>query len=202
MPRQKRSRLSQAIVSNLFKVYYQANANDLENGLTWYSSAHNVVTRLSSRYNVTLEQACGVIAALSPGAQWERNIEDAELFISYWSAGNRGKRLPSVGVYGRNNRRKAERILGGEKPLTVLGGPKVTAFYTNILDPSNNRVVTIDRHAKSAAYGVADENTSLVRPSEYEYLTRHFRYCAAKLNLRPCDFQAICWVTWRRLKVS
>lgn len=202
MPRQKRTKLSPAIISNLFKVYYEANANDLENGLTWYSSAHSVALRLSSRYNITLEQSCGVIAALSPGYQWERNVQDAELFISYYNAGNRGKNLPNVGTYGRKNRNKAIEILRGKNPLDVLGGPKVRSFYTNIFNPSDSQAVTVDRHAKSAAYGIADKSTSLVREYEYEYLARHFRHCASKLAILPCQFQAVCWVTWKRLKDS
>jgi len=198
-PRHEVTEYSPAIERNLLATYYRANTYDLENGVSWYQMAHNICERISTHYGVTLAQACGVIAALSPGRDWNANVADAELFISHWVAGNRGRKLPAVGTYGRANRYKAISILEGDKPLDVLGGPKVRSFYANMLNPSDESPVTVDRHAKCACYGLKNEDMSIVRPYEYEYLAEHFRRAASKVQLTPCAFQAICWVTWRRL---
>jgi hypothetical protein len=42
---------------------------------------------MAQRYNVTLETAAGVIAALSPNNRWERNLIDADSMIRAYSIG-------------------------------------------------------------------------------------------------------------------
>jgi len=152
-----------------------------------------------------LEQAVGVIAALSPGLNWGLNLLQAEEFIREWAKGTRGNKLPIVGVYGYRNVKKSIRILDGERPLDVLGGDKVRSFYANILDPTGMEV-TIDRHAKGLALrsnsvkGATAEADGIVTPAEYPYYAKHYVKIADRLGLIPNQLQAICWVTWRRLK--
>ncbi len=193
-------RYSQTIQRNLLACYQRASTFDVAQGLVWYSNANQTAQWLAGSYHVSLESACGVLAALSPGNPWDKNITDAEEFIRAYVSGNRGRYLPKVGSYGRKNRVKAERILTGKFPLDVLGGDKVRAFYSNILCPDARGIVTIDRHAKCCAVGVklADKAT-LVRPAEYRYLTRHFLRCSEIVGVLPTQFQAVVWVTWRRL---
>lgn len=200
--RKKYSRYSKRIERNLMAAYLRAAQWDRENGLSWYQDAHNIALGLSERYALTINQACGVIAALSPGLQWELNVSQATEFIDAWHNGARGKYLPRVGTYGTRNIRKCVAILSGKEPLDVLPatGPKVRNFYACILDPSTSDSVCIDRHAKCCAYGRANTENSLVRPSEYDYIADHFRACARKLGLTPNQFQATVWVVWRRLQ--
>src|SRR5690242_14788521 len=153
-PLVKTAKYSQAIERRLLAAYYRANASDLIEGTEWYSKAHAICERISETHGITLKQACGVIAALSPGRAWEFNVSDAETFISAYQSGARGRQLPIVGTYGRKNVRKSIDILRGVEPLDVLGGSKVRSFYSNILNPENESPVTIDRHAKCAAYGI------------------------------------------------
>jgi hypothetical protein len=193
-------RYSPKIERNLLACYYRANTVDIHEGLNWYSNAHLLAIKFADEYNLSIQQSCGVIAALSPGTRWEVNIRDAETLISeYHLKGLRGRKLSTVGVYGRKNTIKAINILDGIEPLDVLGGNKVRSFYANILNPNDSSHVTVDRHAKCCALGLKSEQNSLVRNSEYEYLSEHFRRASRKVNLNVCDFQAICWVTWRRL---
>jgi hypothetical protein len=151
------------------------------------------------------------MAALSPGSAWEKNIQDCETFLNEWSNGARGKRLPLLGSYGWRNIVKASKIASGAEPLEVLGGNKVRAFYACLIDPQNTSDVCIDRHAKCAAIGekLTDSRSlesigrykadSLVRPSEYTALARHYITSARKARILPHQFQAIIWVVWRRL---
>lgn len=195
----KPRRYSIAIERRLLAAYNRANSYDISQGLTWYQTAHDTGVSMAQRYNLSVSQCLGVIAALSPGNEWSRNIQDAETLISYWHAGTRGRKLPVVGTYGRRNRNKAIAILEGDNPLDVLGGPKVRAFYANMLNPSDPVPVTIDRHAKCCAYGLVSPENAIVKPSEYEYIARHFRKAARRVGLVPSTFQAVVWVTWRRL---
>lgn len=188
------------LLSNLRALYAEASPVDKVNGLTWYADGHAVGAALGARYGFSTEQALGVVAALSPGYGWGRNVQGAESFIRAFSGGARGRHLPAVGVYGGPNLRKAEEILAGADPSYVLGGPKVLAFFGNLVDPSDPGPVTIDRHAKSALFDESSPETSVVSRAEYQHLADHYRAVAGELSLLPNQLQAIIWVTWRRLK--
>src|SRR6266568_4146078 len=109
----KTQRWSHAIEDNIMGVYNAATDAERNYGLTWYADAHASAQMLSARYNVSVDTVCGVIAALSPGNQWGKNLIDADLLISAYV---RHKKLPNVGTYGHRNIHKARRILNGELP--------------------------------------------------------------------------------------
>lgn len=195
---------SRKVESGIVSTYLAATPEDIDAGLHWYQLAHNEAELLSIRYGVTIEAAAGVIAAISPGSAWGRNVIDAGRFIAAFVTQSE---LPNVGVYGSDGRKKAERILAGESPLDVLGGPKVRAFYADILNPLDTEAVTVDRHAKGLAYGYAskrkgfasDDKLSSVKSWENEYLAWHYRVIARRYDLIPSQLQAITWVAWKRI---
>ena len=113
---------SRRIERNLLACWTRANEFDRAEGMHWYQSANDDARIISEKYNIPLESVLGVIAALSPGNSWGKNLLDAEVLISEWSKGYRGNKLPLVGTYGRRNRIKSEKILGGKDPLEILGG--------------------------------------------------------------------------------
>lgn len=202
------TRWSKRIERNILAVYHRANDDDKLGGMTWYLDAHEVARGLAEKHGVSVEKAVGTIAAISPGNNWGRNVMEADEFIS---AHVKGYKLPMVGIYGRRNVAKARRILNGESPQAVLHtktGPKVWAFYSNILAPLDSRELTVDRHAKALAYDLpskrkgfaSDDKLSVVGRAEYRYLVRHYQVIAERLGLVPHQLQAICWVTWKRLE--
>lgn len=171
----------------------------MKEGLSWYVDARHKADSMARSYGTPSSVVCGVIAALSPGCDWNLNLVYADtLMEAYFIQGYRGKKLPLVGSYGRLNVQKAERIMSGEEPLSVLGGKKVRAFYQTIFDPSDNTTVVVDRHAKSAAIGEKNTQSSVVKNSEYEFLSRHYQLVAKENNLLPWQVQSIVWVVWRR----
>ncbi len=189
------------IRKNLLDVYGAATHTDIRGGLDWYAEANQDCERVALQYGVTLEVVVGVVAAISPGLSWELNIKQAEQLVTAYV--NQDE-LPMVGVYGKMNRDKAVRILGGTNPLEVLPktAPKTRSFYQNILEPHAENTVTVDRHAKCAAYGAANSKNSIVRTYEYEFLSEQYKRVARELGMLPHQFQAIVWVTWRKLKAS
>jgi hypothetical protein len=127
---------------------------------------------------------------------------DANDYIGAWVSGARGRWLPTVGTYGRRNRLKASAILAGKPPLSVMGlrGKKVRAFYDCMVN-LDSLAVCIDRHAKIAAFGLEpSEENAMVGTAEYDYLVRHYQTMASRFEVLPHQFQAVVWVTWRRLK--
>lgn len=190
---------SPRIMNNLLRTYNRANELDFQEGMRWYTNAHLVANGLAERWGFETKEVCGVIAALSPGRQWELNLKDTSTFLEEYKRGARGRRLPAVGSYGRLNLLKAERCLV-EDPWKVLGGNKVRAFYACLIDPTNKDWVCIDRHAKSAALGMpVKDNQVSIGSVEYQRLAKHYKRGAERLRCLPNQFQAVCWVTWRRL---
>lgn len=194
--------LSRRMLNNIRDVFHRATSTQHAEGRYWYDAAHGKSRNLAERTGVPLPVAVGVVAALSPGCPWERNFEQAEKLIASFALGNRGDKLPNVGVYGRANVRKAEKILLGADPPTVLGerAPKVQAFYRAILNPIDKHVVVVDRHAKGVAVNARGDKETLVKPGEYEYIARHYRHVARGEGIIPSQLQAICWVVWRGAK--
>ena len=81
----------------------------------------------------------------------------------------------------------------------VLNGPKITAFYDNIMGGDS---VTIDGHARNIAYGerlaLKDKRLS-IHKAEYDKLVSAYRKAASLLGVKASVLQAITWTTWRRI---
>lgn len=194
-------------VQNILRVYHLASSGEVDAGLRWYLSAHEHAKRLShilldkfaSVSSVDcLESAAGIIAAVSPGLRWERNIEAAERIAS-------GEGLEGLGVRWYDGVKKAKRIIAGTPVLDVLKGNKVRAFYENIAYPKTTDKVTIDGHAWSIWAGERATLDEVPTISDKLYASIQADYVNASevVGIRPLQLQAITWTTWRRLhKVS
>lgn len=198
--------MSKRVQSQLLKVYRQASETELTSGLTWYHTAHERAYTLAQKFCVSLPRVAGIVAALSPGREWERNVKDADEVLA---ALRGGRPMPTVGTYGRPNREKAAAIFRGENPLDLFNSGryfKTKNFYLNILEPENPTPVTIDRHAYCAAYGIDSQVEQAlstgIRGGLYNQLAEEYRTAAAKVGVRPNQFQAVVWVTWKRLKAE
>ena len=178
----------------LYTLYSQANKDQMERGLHWYGDAHTLARALAKLGNVTVEQAAGVIAALSPACPWERNIMEAQWLLT-------GNENVSFTTYPANVD-KAYRIKSGGKPLDILGGKKVRSFYALIINPSDPYSVCVDRHAVECIthrkWRSDQEKQSFLR-SQYDRAADVFRSLAAELDLLPHQVQAITWTVQREL---
>lgn len=178
------------MISNILDVYEQASPLDIAEGLRWYNGAKKECSNLARRNNLTLKQAVGIVAALSPRVNWGRNVIAAQNLA-------RGIKGEGFGA----NKIKAHKILEGQNPEDVLRGDKVTAFYSNIMRPSTSQDVTIDRWAIRVTLGSQDWKTKVNTPTAKQYLQlgNEYREAAALVGLKPLELQAITWVTIKRL---
>lgn len=167
-----------------------ATAQDLAEGLHWYDRARTVAEDMSTEYGLSVRHCAGVIAALSPRCQWAANVAGARKMIAAATAGDLE---PSVNGL-RDNRAKAWRIANGEDPDTVLSGPKVRAFYANIM--GDGEPVTLDVWCARAAEGRSNPNAPKGR--RYECLSEAYRRTARARGLAPRDVQAAVWTVYRR----
>lgn len=140
----------------------------------WYRESRRVARALARKHECTLSTAAGVIAALSPRIRWNTNVQGADFILG---GGNEGPGF-------NTNVEKACRIRDGERPLTVLGGPKVTAFYRAIMGDKDAAVIDVWMwRAMGAAPGTM----------KYEEAEAALRAAAEKSGVAVADFQAIVW---------
>jgi hypothetical protein len=173
--------------TNIRAAFEAATPDDLAKGLRWYANAQ----REGRKVGPTLHRGVGVIAALSPLQAWDVNIELANKLAAVHAE---GKPMPTTGYGFKRNTAKAWAILNGAKPLDVLSGPKVRAFYRNMLGCSDS--VTVDRWAVRIAIGDPD-HSGTVPSGEYDAMADAFRRVAAEKGLTPRELQAATW-TWVR----
>ena len=186
-----------------------ASVSDIADGKHWYQRAYDLAVQLIHAYQpLTLGQAIGVIAALSPNNKWERNCQDAERMIRFWHTGQ-NPRNAKVCTFNKN-KDKAAQILelesaDAEAIALILNGRKVTAFYRSIM--GDRASVCVDGHAYAVFIGerVPTTKTPKLSAGLYDAIARSYILVSERSvelcghYLTPAQVQAVTWVTYRRL---
>jgi hypothetical protein len=167
-----------------------ATAEDLADGLAWYDRARGEAESMAAESGLTVRQCAGVIAALSPRCQWASNVAAARRMVLAAAEGD--SQPVTNGTLA--NRAKAWRIACGEDPRAVLGGPKVRAFFANIM--GDVEAVTIDAWCMRAAEG--RDNKHAPKKRRYDLLSAAYRHAARRHGMSPRDAQAAVWTAYRR----
>jgi len=179
-----------------------ATTGETVHGLRWYQLANEAAVALADRYEIKEHTAAGVIAALSPRNNWDRNLIDAEnLIAAYVAGGAEAAAEVKCCTFGKNKKKAIEILVWSAEFLQVceiLSGPKVTEFFRCIIGEED---VCIDGHAYSIWFGervtlakVPSIGVNLRRQIKKDYLA-----VAKKNNLTGAQVQAITWVAHRRI---
>jgi len=159
--------------TNIANVYDRTPADQQAAGRLWYPKVHDATAKGARQLNLPVHHAAGIVAAVSPNMDWDKNNIDAFSELSSlkpheWATihaahgGNeaakaavkpmlKGKGISAAPVA---NLVKAHRIMSGEHPDVVLPqrtAPKTNAFARNIADPGTHGPVTIDGRAHDIA---------------------------------------------------
>lgn len=190
--------------AHVLAVYTLANAADRAEGMGWYERAKDLAVAICRQYPVSMYQAVGVIAALSPRNKWERNVADAENLIRVFCIDPESVDSVKVCTFGRN-KAKAIAILNlaafpdGDDVRAILSGPKLIEFFNCIINEKDD--VCIDGHAYSVWAG--DRITLANVPSIGIKLRREikaaYREASYEYGITPAQMQAVTWCTWRRI---
>lgn len=179
----------------LSSTYALADAATRGYGERWYGEACDFAAGLADEHGCTVAQAAGCIAALSPMNHWSQNQSDTEQVCDWYF--DRETTEPDWSLKRRivaynANVDKAIDCLGATCPLDVLGGPKVTAFYRNIMGDTD--AVTVDVWiTRAATRGARNQPTA----REYREIAVALRREARRANMSPRDFQAAVWIVAR-----
>ena len=180
------------MTNRIIKMYRLGNTADAG----WYQEAYRISCQLAQKHNTQTERVAGVIAALSPLKRWDKNIQLADDLFSGRKVG-----------HTTNMVNKANKVASADiKDIpAILNGNKITDFYSNIINPTCDNRVTIDRHAIMIAMGGVhlskEDLISLSNTNKrYTAIADAYRRAAKKLGVRPLEVQAVTWVVWRKIK--
>lgn len=194
--------MTQTNIDNIKAIYKLATAAERVDGSVWYPIARDIAQNLSDEYGVSLSQAIGVTAALSPRNKWSRNVLDSENLIAAYVADPESAASVKVCTFGAN-KAKAIKILHASDAdlddiLAILSGPKLREFASCIAGLED---VCIDGHAyciwtggRTSLKDVPAIGVKLRREIKADY-----QAAAADLGLTPAACQAITWCAWRRI---
>jgi hypothetical protein len=189
------------ITINLLLWYSAAQFEDYRAGMKWYKEAQAFTQYLSSTYGLDAYLCAVVVAILSPNNKWARNMIDAEALIkAFVSLGPEAALAVKVCTYNAN-KTKAVRALTGEIELSA-SSPKTHAFAMNVGLNSPDHI-TVDKHHLRACLtkpedGIVDcvESCTAAQYRRVEAITAKV---AHDLGLKGYEFQAIVWVTIKRI---
>lgn len=179
--------------------YAQRDQQQFQAGLAWYDTAREECRRLAELYGFDLHTVCQVVAAISPGKQWEINIRDAEYILQVWLTGVQSEderhaylleRKYQTG-YTWENTRNAFHILdsGDSIPLERI---KTFCFADNLENTNVTDLITIDLHmahilGKTRKRGPVNVN------AVYDLMAKVVVFVAALLGLEPKRLQSAVW---------
>lgn len=172
-----------SISSNLLRHWLTATPEHKRLGRGWYSQARGLILSLAKKHGRSRCAVAGVVAATSPRLYWSRNVAVSEVLLAGGTP---------TGVFGASLN-KARRILAGAKPLCVLGGQKVRAFYRALIGDPTAAVIDV---WMLRASGLPDY-TRLDRGGTYERVVKALRGLAGSLRIAVADLQATLWVVVR-----
>lgn len=173
----------------ILNAYKKATQEQINEGMNWYFIAHNEAVRLSKEHEVPFYKVCAIISALSPATPWDRNVWDADVYLSY---GNEYKRYTTY----KQNVRKCDKIMLANNFQEVLElfskADKTRNFFLNIHDPMSDKHVTIDRHAMRVA-----EFDQGLTPKRYKMLHKQYTDAAKLIGILPQQLQGVTWLVQR-----
>lgn len=175
---------------NITSVYRAATEGQKADGLLWYATANAIAAELDS----DIDRAAGVLAALSPQTDWDRNVSLARTLYAEGSLNGGG-----LGA----NLRRAEAVLASNwRDVFGKDALKIRAFAACIADPQDTDAVCVDRHAVDIADGtVSGKDAKSLTPKRYAEYADAYRRAARILGVSPATVQAVTWVVHRETKI-
>ena len=189
------------IKNNIIKTYKQSNQSELND---WYQEAHDFGCDVSAMFKgVPKRKVLGIVSALSPLKEWNKNKELAVDLISTGTCGHMGRNIQKgrdiLAIKG-SNYRECDSMVLDFKIRKILNGEKTKAFYTNMTYP-RGKGVTVDRHAIAIAIGrTATDKEQSISKQVYTFIENCYIMTSETLNLAPLHLQSITWQTWKRIK--
>lgn len=178
----------------------QADQIDIDEGMLAYQRYHRVMLALSERFSVHPRRVCAAFCSLSPNSDYFGNLRSTVSVLDGIAKGKPAE-LITVSTYNHCKLRAIEYATGAKDFLRFTTGPKIRAFYMNILDPTDWQYVTIDGHM-SAMWQDDPKMTmkeALLPLRVYKEVQAAVQQIAFENFMVPNQLQAALWFTRKRL---
>lgn len=184
---------------NIHRVLDKADEIDIREGLAAYGRYRETMLRFAKHYGCKLESVVAAFVAMSPNNDYKGNLKSLATLLHGIKEGWDLEEI-TVTTYKACRDRAYSFARCDKDFLEVTRGPKTRSFYQNIIDPSNSSPVTIDGHMLSIWHGRYMTMKEAVRSRyRYEDVAQGVREVAFMRGFVPCQVQAICWFTWKRI---
>lgn len=190
---------------NLRAAWDRIKPEDVEHGAPAYRHYNATIQALGDKYNVPLATAALAFVILSPHNTLRGNLRGLATCLEAEWRGLRADQF-KVSGFGRWRVRAMDALNGTVLPHHIKG-PKIVAFYDNILRHDQSLRVCVDGHMICVASG---QDMSMADAQRY---ARHLGYAttfrmvekavvalAIEERLPPCAVQAILWTARKREK--
>lgn len=152
---------------------------------SWYAVARRQCRAAALAHGYDVRQFTAVVAALSPGRYWTRNIRDAIAFLN-------GEPIPQP--CGGNPLRTAMAVMLDGPDAIPSSQVKVRSFFDNLTETETSTAVTVDSHAASVWAGRRERGSVQFGESLYRKIERDYQELAAEYGVLPHEIQAAAWV--------
>ena len=185
------------MLRNLEEMFERADKIDINEGARAYFRYHEVMHDIASLYDYPIDCVVAVFCALSPNSDYKGNLRSAVSVLRGLKDGEDPRDI-IVSTYNHCKYRAIE-YARGQPFLDLVKGPKITNFYHNILNPMDNRWVTIDGHMSAIWQGKdLTMKEAIIRRKTYNEIAHAVKALAFRHCLLPHQLQAILWFTRKR----
>ena len=207
-------------VGNIERIFKLATTESIAKFSTWYSNAQKFTETVASQLNandVSRFKVSGVISAISPRNEWNKNKLDAENLCKEFVS-NKYYQLPlfdadyhtllktKVSTFNTNKSKAVKILLNDDSKIeSILKGNKIVNFFKCINGDSN--AICIDGHAFNIACNRVSALSEVPAISDKHYKIIANVYRDAKnfinkrygLNLKTMHLQSVTWNEYKRL---
>ena len=207
-------------IGNIERVFKSATQERISETRQWYQNAQDFTKAVANKLNandLSRFKVSGVISAISPRNEWNKNKLDAENLCKEFVS-NKYYQLPlfdadyhtllktKVSTFNTNKSKAVKILLNNDSKIeSILKGNKIVNFFKCINGDSN--AICIDGHAFNIACNRVSSLAEVPAISDKHYKIIANVYRDAKnfinkrygLNLKTMHLQSVTWNEYKRL---
>lgn len=185
--------------ANLYKFYKLADDDDIREGKAAYQRYQQVMKWFAEYYDTPFDLTTACFVALSPNSDYFGNLRSLATLLKGFNEGRPVEDI-TVSTY-KHCRDRAYTYLTREAVfMDKVKGPKIRAFYQNIIDPTDRHPVTIDGHMIAAWRDeVMTMKQANITRTDYNAVANDTRLIAYAEGLVANQVQAIIWFARKRV---
>lgn len=187
-------------IANLEQMLHRADAIDVREGLLAYERYHAVMAKIATQYDAELPRVIAAFCALSPNNDYTGNLRSLITALHGWRH-QWSIDVIQVSTYRHCLYRAFDYLAGQRDFLDDAKGLKIRSFYHNVLDPTDNKYVTIDGHMVATWRGqnLTMKEAICKGTREYREIADACKQIAFREFMLPNQVQAVIWFARKRL---